>query len=703
MSGRAAAAVKKKRSRAADERAANTTDAPATPTPPAAAPTVDEDVAFPRGGAPLRALGRAPKRVKSGAGAGDDDEPLAFGRPPAKNAAADFVPALRAGDLTPGVKLLGMVTAVTPRRVDVALPTGLRAAATGGGAAALPPPRGGVAPPLTAVYRVGDYVRCAVLEADAATTSNRKKKSVAVTMAPAAAAAGTPRSGLVAGAPVLAWCVSEEDHGYVMDVGVGGVTGFLPRADAPAGRALVRGAQVDCIAVAPPSAAGALPLKAAASTGPGAPAPEPAGGSLAGITPGTLVNAHIASTTRDGLRLTFWTYYTALVDAFGLPPPAADATAEHAVGAKVRARIVCVDAATKTVRATLVRHVVRREAPPILPARGSLIEAATVVRVDEGLGVLLELGVGAQNGGENGDASTPTPTPRPTYGYAHVSNVTDGRVAKLAKRFAPGAAVPARIVGGRQVDGVASLSLRPADVGRALASAADLVPGATVIGVVDAADEQAGLLVAVAPRVRVRVPIEHLTSGSGAAAVRRRPPGTRVSCLVWSVDTTTGRAVATLRKPLATPKLAPLVGGGGGGAGRSHARRRHRGRARGRRLCLAVWWRHGGRARGRHGAAPRRRCRHRAAARHAGQAAGGGGRRWWARDARADPCWWRRRCRRRRSSHRIGAAGHRVRDRCRDVGRRGRRRRGDGRGCGRERWWRRCHPCFCSHHPLPPR
>ena len=563
MSGRAAAAVKKKRSRAADERAAATTDAPTTPTPPAAAPPVDEDAAFPRGGAPLRTLGRAPKRVKPGAGDGDDDEPLAFARPPAKNAVADFVPALRACDLTPGVKLLGMVTAVTPRRVDVALPTGLRAAATGDGAAALPPPRGGAAPPLTAVYRVGDYVRCAVLEEDVASTSNRKKKSVTVTMAPSAAAACTPRSGLVAGAPVLAWCVSEEDHGYVMDVGVGGVTGFLPRADAPAGRTLVRGAQVDCIAVAPPSAAGALPLKAAPSTGPGAPTPEPAGGSLAGVTPGTLVNAHIASTTRDGLRLTFWTYFTALVDAFGLPPPAADATAEHTVGAKVRARVVCVDAATKTVRATLVRHVVRREAPPTLPARGALVEAATVVRVDEGLGVLLELGgVGGENGDANADAPTPTTPPRPVYGYAHVSNVTDGRVAKLAKRFAPGTAVPARIVGGRLIDGVASLSLRPADVGRALASAADLVPGATVTGVVDAADEQSGLLVAVAPRVRVRVPIEHLTSGSGPAAVRRRPPGTRVSCLVWSVDPSTGRAVATLRKSLATPKLAPLVGEG---------------------------------------------------------------------------------------------------------------------------------------------
>ena len=518
---------------------------PATPdAPPAAdAPQLPaSDAAFPRGGAPLRQLGA--KRARAAPNAGDGGETLAFAasnkRPP-----PTFVPALRAADLAPGAKLLGIVTAVTGAKVEVSLGVGLRGAAAGDAAAALPAPRGGSSPALSDIYTVGQYVRCAV---DATRDGGR---AVALTMAPAAAAAGADESGLAPGTPLTAWVASEEDHGFFMDVGVPGVTAFMAKGDAPSGGlALARGAQVAAVVAAAPSPSGVVALRAAPTTGPGPVAPEPAGGSLAGLAPGTLVNAAVARVDGDGLALSFWSTYTALVDAFSLPPHVGRAglAAAYAVGARVRARITFVDPAAKAVRATLLPHVLKRAPPPPLPARGALVEAATVARVDEGVGILLDLGPS-----DAADDDAPH-----AYGYAHVSNVADGRVAKLGKLFPVGKTVPARVLGARALDGLAALSLRPADVSGGALTA--LVPGATVSGTVEASDVARGLLVALSPGVVARVPLEHITAGAGAAAVRRHPVGAKASGVVWAVDAASGRATLSLRKGVQRAALPPLVG-----------------------------------------------------------------------------------------------------------------------------------------------
>jgi len=591
--------------------------------------------------------------------------------PSSSSSSSAFVPPLRRSHLVPGARLLGVVTSVTSQKVEVALPTGLRgSSASRMAAAALPTPHSSsksmstnksASPPLSALYRVGQVVRCAVVgkkekmsaleghdgdtssdddenegggegddESDdgaaaarksnsTSSSSKKKKRAVLLTMSPAAVAGPLPRSALFSGNPVTGWIASEENHGFVVDLGSPGVIGFLPRADAPkldpsslsssASSTLppsfARGAQLDLVVASDGPSAGTnvVQLKAAPQAGAGPPSKEPPASDAAALRClplGALVSATVSASSPEnpgaGVHLKFWTYLTGAADAFALPTLAEEKSfgTRFAVGTKHRARVVFVDSGSaKIVRLSLLPHVVSRSLPsPVLPAVGTLIENGTVKRVDEGLGVLVEF-PNYQNPQKSVAAAATPPPSAPSgghpatqslLGYAHVSNASDGRVASLAKLFKVGDVVAAaRVVGSRPTDALAALSLAPAATAAGtLGSAAELRVGETVKGVVEAAHPSRGLLISLAPGVRARVPIEQLVAGepggaSAVAAVARRPAGSKVSARVFSVSSSnkgegggpdsSTRATLTLRKALvspggdasAAPKLAPIL------------------------------------------------------------------------------------------------------------------------------------------------
>ena len=639
-------------------------------------PPTTPDAAFPRGG---QAVHRRPGRDRiskrdAAMMEADNGDALDFVKPsaaaaasrrggmssapatPSSTAPAAFVAPLRRSNLVPGSRLLGVVTSVTAQKVEVALPTGLRGSADRLAAAALPTTKSS-SPPLSALYRVGQVVRCAVagkkekmsaLEGQGGDTSSddegrdeeggesdddgaaggareskssaggktspktHKKRAVLLTMAPAAVSGSLPRSALFSGNPVLGWIASEEDHGFVVDLGSPGVTGFLPRADAPDLGApspssppsastlpptFSRGAQLDLVVASDGPSAGAdvVRLKAAPRVGAGPPSREPPAAdasALRALPLGALVSATVTSSSSDpgaGVHLKFWSYLTGAADAFALPTLAEGSAfaTRFAVGTKHRARVVFVDSGNaKSVRLSLLPHVVSRSSPsPGLPAVGALIKDGVVKRVDEGLGVLVEFPNYRQGEGAGGDAAAAAtstaaaaaapppstggghPVTQSLLGYTHISNACDGRVASLSKLFKPGDKVAAaRAVGARPADALAALSLAPAATAAGtLGSAAELKVGETVKGVVEAAHASRGLLVSLAPGVRARVPIEHLVTGepggaSALAAVARRPVGARVTARVFAVSRGDGadsisstRATLTLRKPLVAP------------------------------------------------------------------------------------------------------------------------------------------------------
>lgn len=88
-----------------------------------------------------------------------------------------------------------------------------------------------------------------------------------------------------------------------------------------------------------------------------------------------------------------------------------------------------------------------REQPALLSTRNNLLflQEAAVQRVDPALGVLLDLAACGS-------------------GYAHISDISDERIAKLEKVLKVGQREAARVIGARPMDGLAVLSLKPSAV-----------------------------------------------------------------------------------------------------------------------------------------------------------------------------------------------------------------------------------------------
>ena len=74
-----------------------------------------------------------------------------------------------------------------------------------------------------------------------------------------------------------------------------------------------------------------------------------------------------------------------------------------------------------------------------------MLQDAVVSRVDDSLGLLLQLGGNpSPGGGEN-----PREIPSPARGFVHISNVAEGHVEKLGKGYKVGQKLAARVTGAR--------------------------------------------------------------------------------------------------------------------------------------------------------------------------------------------------------------------------------------------------------------
>lgn len=124
-----------------------------------------------------------------------------------------------------------------------------------------------------------------------------------------------------------------------------------------------------------------------------------------------------------------------------------------------------------------------------------LLQDAVVMRVDNALGATLELPPDAE---QLPAAAGEQP---PAVGFAHVSSIGDKRVERLDKALRIGKLVKARVMGSRPFEGVASVTLKPSVVDKAVEGIRDLQPGGIVSGSVSSVEEF-GLLVALTSNLR---------------------------------------------------------------------------------------------------------------------------------------------------------------------------------------------------------
>ena len=368
---------------------------------------------------------------------------------------------------------------------------------------------------LSESFAVGQYVRCVVVGLDKVGNSRR----VELSLRPSLVNNGMTRTTIAAGCVVSAEIKSEEDHGYIVSLGVDELTGFVPKkkaGDAP----MRRGQVVEAAVTAVRTDSGVVTL--ATETRSVTTAVAPGALALRAIKPGLLVRVSIDKLLADGVLVSFLGSHFGTVDWSHFHEPFAAATPTSsavkaltggAAGQKKKgkapwhqqwrdvydktlprpliARVIHVDYESSSVGLSFAPHILVRRACGFdrTFAMGQVVQNAVVRRVDRGHGVLLELPAPSPAAGEDGsdseseDDSDSDPDPnslaakakaakaaarakaaRGTAAYVHISNVADGTTESLTATFQVGSTHKCRVTDFQAIDGFVTVSLKPSVV-----------------------------------------------------------------------------------------------------------------------------------------------------------------------------------------------------------------------------------------------
>lgn len=349
------------------------------------------------------------------------------------------------------------------------------------------------------------------------------------------------------GQALTAVVTSIEDHGYLLSFGVPAVSGFLLHRnylDGTGTSKLRTGQLVQGVVISVDKKRGAVGLKADLGLISSNMVKEFAGLTVELLTPGAMVNARVRSVLKNGLLLSFLTYFTGTVDIFHLedPLPGADWNTKYSENQRLKARILYIDPVAKTIGLTLNPQLLNNVLPSMSVDVGDVFKDAIVRRVDATIGMLLEL-----------------PTKENVVaGYVHISSVSDEHIAKLEKKYTVGKKVRARVIGHRVMDALAIASLKESVVDQLLLSHADVQPAMNVTGTVIAV-EPYGALVQLAEGVKALCPLQHMSEFQRSNPSSKFQVGSKLKFRVLSCDHHAKKITLTHKKTLITSKLSPIV------------------------------------------------------------------------------------------------------------------------------------------------
>ncbi len=414
---------------------------------------------------------------------------------------------------------------------------------------------------LGAYFSPGRFVRCCVVsvwgkgeDGDGGDRGSMgKRKAIDLSLKVEAVNSGLRRDAVFKGAQLVGCVKSVEDHGYLVDFGIKGATGFLPRKQVEG--SLMKGCLVDVVVSSVGTTGGNTTAQLTALVADVRSAVTQAwtGVDINSLIPGMLVNVSVRNVLSDGLLVSFLTFFTGTIDPFHLDR----ALAKCKAGQKVKARVLYCDPIGKQLSLSLLPHLVGWGSPE-LPGRGEVFEKATVRRVDDGLGLAIDLPVTVSADGKSSDSGGDVKTA--VYrSYAHISNISDKqKIEDLAKRFKQGQVVKCRVVGFRQLDGLANVSLKPTVVDGSLLDISELQAGVKVSGVVESIDTSV-MTVRLSPHLKALVPAMHMSEATHKKAHKKFKVGQAVSGAVLEVQPEKRKILMTMKKTLIDSKY-PIIG-----------------------------------------------------------------------------------------------------------------------------------------------
>ncbi|KAI6007158.1 hypothetical protein EDD15DRAFT_2209398 [Pisolithus albus] len=476
--------------------------------------------------------------------------------------------------IVPGMKILGQVVSVHPLAIVVSLPNqlvahvpitkitsqlsrllesmDLRSDASGESASDTIADN---VPDLSELFHAGQYVRAVVanVRPPGATDMTglirsrdevvKASRRVELSLIPEEVNAGVRKSDLKDGYTMSAAVQSIEDHGYILDLGISGVSGFLSFKDAHkegSDEKLRVGCLVD-IAVLRLTSNGRTcnttsDLKTLATTS------VSEVSDVTSVLPGTLVESLVTGVTSNGLNLQILGFFDATADKYHQ----SRVQRTPKVGQKLKARVLYNIPGTSPPRfsVSLSDHhlglgiksaTVDLEGPSLVDAFpiGTILESVKISHVEPEQGLLVEV--------------------QPSVdGFVHISQVSDEHTPILSETSGPwkiSTLHKARVIGYHIFDGILQLSLRPSVFLQKFLQVGDIQVGEVIKGTVKRLTDSA-VFVSLSERLDGVIWPNHYADVPLKYPAKRFKVGANIKCRVLTVEPERNRVVLTAKRTL---------------------------------------------------------------------------------------------------------------------------------------------------------
>ncbi|CAI0406524.1 unnamed protein product [Linum tenue] len=441
-------------------------------------------------------------------------------------------------NISPGMKLWGVVAEVNEKDLVISLPGGLRGLVRNTDAvdSILDDEFEENDGCLSSIFHVGQLVSCIVLQLD---DDKKGKRKIWLSLCLSLLHKGLSLDAVQEGMVLAAYVKSVEDHGYILHFGVPSFTGFLPKKSDDARVEpcqLLKGVvtRID-------KNRKVIYLNSDQATVSKSVMKDVKGISIDLLVPGMMVSARVQSTLENGVMLSFLTYFTGTVDMFHLQScfPTTNWKDDYSKNKKVNARILFIDPTTRAVGLTLNRHLIHDTNPPLLVKVGDICDEATVVRVDKKIGLLLEI------------PSSPASMPA----FVGLPDVAEEEVPKLEKKFKERSVVRVRIIGFRHLEGLATGTLKASAIEGPVFTHSEVKPGMVVRGKIIAVDSF-GAIVQFPGGLKALCPLQHMSEFEIAKPRKKFQVGGELTFRVLGCKSK--RLTVTHKKTLVRSKL-PII------------------------------------------------------------------------------------------------------------------------------------------------
>ncbi|KAJ6839615.1 rRNA biogenesis protein RRP5 [Iris pallida] len=538
--------------------------------PPTQLHVEDEDPAFPRGGGRLLSRqeeaqaraeaeaefekeeneskkGKDKGKKKGGAkkkrsATGDDDLGSLFGEG-ISGKLPRFANRITLKNISPKMKLWGVIVEVNPKDLVVSLPGGLRGFVRAEEVSDIVlgnTDKDTENNMLCSKFHVGQLVSCIVLRVDDDKREGKGNKRIWLSLRLSLLYKGLTIDAVQDGMVLTAQVKSVEDHGYILQFGVSSISGFLPRNGQDGGE-LSKGRLLQCVVKSIDKSRGVVHLNADPDLVSKSVAKDLKGLSIDLLIPGMMVNTRVHSTLENGIMLTFLTYFTGTVDIFHLQNsfPTGTWKEELKQNSKVNARILFIDPSTRAIGLTLNSHLVHNKPPPSYVKTGEIYDNSRILRVDRGIGLLLEI----------------PSSPLPSAAYVSIFDVGD-EVLKLEKKFKEGSHVRLRIIGFKHLEGLAMGTLKASAFEGSVFTHSDVKPGMLVKAKIIAV-EGFGAIVQFPSGVKALCPLPHMSELEIIKPAKKFKVGSELLFRVLGCKSK--RITVTHKKTLVKSKLSVLA------------------------------------------------------------------------------------------------------------------------------------------------